>query len=103
MPKLQKLLGGIQLNRYYLLSGATSAGKTALVLYMLYRLLNDYPNDPIYIIYFSLEIGSEILLSKLMSLYIAEKFGVYLTVNDILSFESPLSDENYEYLRKAKE
>lgn len=103
MPKLQKLLGGIQLNRYYLISGATSAGKTALVLYMLYRLLKDYPNDPIYIVYFSLEIGAEILLSKLMSLYIAEEFGVYLTVNDVLSFESPLSDENYQYLQKAKD
>ena len=27
MPKLSKLLGGIQLHRYYLISGATSAGK----------------------------------------------------------------------------
>ena len=69
---------------------------------MLYRLLKDHPEQAIYIIYFSLEIGSEMLLSKLMALYIGEEFGVYLTVNDILSFESPLSDEYYEYLKQAK-
>lgn len=103
MPKLSKLLGGIQLNRYYLLSGSTGSGKTGLILYILYRLLKDYPDELIYIIYFSLEIGSEILLSKLMGLYIGEEFGAYLTVNDILSFENPLSDEYYEYLKKAKE
>jgi len=50
-----------------------------------------------------LEIGSEVLLAKLMALYCAEEFGIYLTINDILSFESKLDDENYQYLKKAKE
>ena len=102
LPKLEKLLGGIQLNRYYCISGASSSGKTALVLYILYRILKDYPKEPIYILYFSLEIGSEVLLSKLMSLYCAEEFGVYLTTNDILSFDTILSDQDYEYLKKAR-
>lgn len=102
LPKLEKLLGGIQLHRYYCISGASSSGKTALVLYFLYRILKDYPKEPIYILYFSLEIGSEILLSKLMSLYCAEEFGVYLTTNDILSFDDVLADESYEHLKTAK-
>ena len=38
-----------------------------------------------------------------MALYCAEEFGIYLTINDILSFESKLDDENYQYLKKAKE
>ena len=102
LPKLEKLLGGIQLNRYYCISGASSSGKTALVLYIIYRMLKDYPKEPIYLIYFSLEIGSEVLLSKLMSLYCAEMFGIYLTTNDILSFDSILSDQDFEHLKKAK-
>lgn len=102
LDKLNKILGGIQLSRYYCISGASSSGKTALVLYFMYRMLKDYPKEPIYFIYFSLEIGSEILLAKLMALYCAEEFGVYLTINDILSFDEVLSDDNYEKLAKAK-
>lgn len=39
LPKLDKIIGGIQPSRYYCISGASSAGKTALVLYFIYRLL----------------------------------------------------------------
>ena len=103
LSKIDKILGGIQPSRYYCISGASSSGKTALVLYFIYRLLKDHPDDPIYLIYFSLEIGSEVLLAKLMALYCAEEYGVYLTINDILSFDVVLSDENFEFLKKAKE
>ena len=58
---------------------------------------------PVYLLYFSLEIGEDILLSKLMSLYCAEEFGIYLTTNDILSFEKPLNDYGFNALKKAKE
>ena len=50
-----------------------------------------------------MEIGSEVLLAKLMALYCAEEFGVYLTINDILSFDSILSDSDYQYLKKARD
>ena len=103
LPKLDKIIGGIQPSRYYCISGASSAGKTALVLYFIYRLFKDYPKEPIYLVYFSLEIGSEVLLAKLMALYCAEEFGVYLTINDILSFDSILSDSDYQYLKKARD
>lgn len=102
LPKLDKLIGGIQPSRYYLISAASSAGKTALALFMLYNMLKNM-KDPVYVIYFSLEIGSEVLLAKFMSLYCAEEFGVYLTINDILSFDHVLEDENYNCLLKAKE
>jgi len=38
-----------------------------------------------------------------MALYCAEEFGIYLTINDIMSFESALDDEAYQCLKKAKE
>ena len=57
---------------------------------------------PVYFLYLSLEIGADVLLAKLMSLYCAEEFGVYLTLNDILSFDHPISDQNYDYLKQAR-
>lgn len=103
LSKVDRILGGILPSRYYCISGASSAGKTALTLYLIYRILKDNPDQPIYLIYFSLEIGSEILLAKLMALYCAEEFGVYLTVNDILSLDNILNDSNFGYLKLARD
>ena len=103
LSKLDKLIGGIQPSRYYVISAASSVGKTSYILFIMYNILKNITKDaPVYFLYFSLEISSEILLTKLMSLYCAEEFGVYLTVNDILSFESPINDQNYQYLKQAR-
>jgi len=104
MSKLDKIIGGIQPHRYYLIGAASSVGKTSYILYIIYNLLKQETEDaPVYFIYFSLEIGADILLAKLMALYCAEEFGIYLTINDILSFETPLNDNAYNYLLQAKE
>lgn len=103
LSKLDKLLGGIQPSRYYCISGASSSGKSALVLYWIYRILKDYPEDPNYFIYFNLELSAEVLLAKLMSMYCAEEFGVYLSLNRILSFDELLTDLEYNYLLQARE
>lgn len=104
LSKLDKIIGGIQQSRYYLLSAASSGGKTAMILFIMYKMLrNMTPDKPIYFCYFSLEIGSEVLLAKLMGLFCAEEFGVYMTINEIMSYESAISTENFEYLRKAKD
>lgn len=101
LSKLDKIIGGIQPSRYYVIGAGSSVGKSALVIYMMYNLLKT-SNDPITFIYYSLELGSEIILSKILGLYCAEEFGVYLTTNDIMSFETPISEENYQYLLKAQ-
>lgn len=104
LSKLDKIIGGIQPSRYYLISAASSVGKTTFVLYIMYQILkNELEEAPVYFIYFSLEIGSDILLAKLMALYCAEQFGVYLTINQILSFEEPLDNYSYNCLFKAKQ
>lgn len=104
LPKLDRLLGGIQPSRYYLIAAGTSVGKTAFVIFLMYNILKNIdPNKPVYFLYYSLELGSEILLSKLMALYCAEEFGIYLTTNDTFSFEKPLNDYQYDCLKKAKE
>lgn len=102
LKKLDKIIGGIQPSRYYLIGAASSAGKSALVIYIMYQLLR-YAKDPVTLVYFSLELGSDVILSKLMGLYCAEEFGVHLTTNDIFSFEQPIDEQNFKKLEKAKE
>ena len=103
MQKLDKVIGGIQPHRYYLVGAASSVGKTSYVLYMMYNLLKQETDvSPVYFLYFSLEIGEDILLAKLLALYCAEEFGIYLTIDDILSFMTPLNDYAYDCLEKAR-
>ena len=102
LKKLDKIIGGIQPSRYYLLGAGSSVGKSALVIFIMYQLLR-YGKDPVTFIYYSLELGAEVILSKLMGLYCAEEFGIHLTTNDIFSFEHPISDSDYEKLAQAKD
>lgn len=104
LDKLDKLVGGIQPSRYYLLTGSSSSGKTTLVVFFIYNMLKKMiPEKPLYLIYFSLEISQEVLLAKLLALYCAERFGIYLTINDIMSFNKPLTDYEYDCLNEAKQ
>lgn len=103
LPKLDKVLGGIQMGKYLTVSALSSVGKTSFVLYILYRLLKDNTDQNIKAIYWSLELGSDVLLSKLLALYCAEEHGVYLTTIDMFSYESPVSDTNYQVMLKGKE
>ena len=103
LPNLDKILGGIQMGRYMTISALSSVGKTSYVLYLLYRILRDYKNEDVKVIYFSLELGFDVLLSKFLALYCAEESGVYLTTIDMFSYESPVSDTNYQVMLKGKE
>lgn len=103
MQKLDNIIGGIQPHRYYLISAASSVGKTSYVLYIIYNLLKQETDEaPIYFLYFSLEIGADVLLAKLMALYCAEEFGIYLTVDDIFSFQRPIGEHEYKCLELAR-
>ena len=103
LPKLDKIIGGIQPSRYYVCAAASSVGKTSLMLYIMYNLLKQETEEaPIYLIYFSLEIGMDVLLAKLLALYCAEEFGIYLTINDIFSFEKPIGNTAYNCILQAR-
>lgn len=103
LPKLDKIIGGIQPSRYYLCAAASSVGKTSLMLFIMYNLLKQESDEaPIYLVYFSLEIGADVLLAKLLALYCAEEYGIYLSINDIFSFEHPLEDYEYNCVKQAR-
>lgn len=103
IPKLDKVIGGIQPSRYYTIAAQSSAGKSSLLQFIMYSMLkNKTDKDDIHFLVFSLEIPESVLLAKLMGLYCAEEFGIYLTLDDILSFQTPLNDDAYECLKAAR-
>lgn len=102
-PKIDSYTGGIQRGNYTLVFGLSGAGKSAWVLYNnIYRPLKDNPDKDIKIIYFSLEMSSETLLAKLLSLYIYEEYDYVISYQRLMSWSEILDDESYEYVLKAR-
>lgn len=86
IAKMDSYLGGIQRKTYYLIFGLSGAGKTCYALYsFIYRPLMDNIDKNILIVYFSLEMSSNKLLSKLMSLYLFETYGVVVPYKTLMS------------------
>ena len=102
IDKIDEYTGGIQRGVYTLIFGLSGSGKSALSLYMIYRTLKDNPDKDIKYIYFSLEMSSELLLAKLMCLYMYEEFGVVIPYTELMSWQEILSDEKYEYIKKSR-
>ena len=47
--------------------------------------------------------SSNVLLGKLLNLYIAETYGVVISYMDLMSIRKVLSDHYYQYILLAKE
>lgn len=107
LPKLENYIDGVSQETYYLVAGNTGSGKTSFVLYsFIYKpIIENIDKDDFHIIYLSLEMTSEQLMAKLLSLYIYETYGVQLSFKELLSRgkDMILSDENYELVLKSAE
>lgn len=102
IEKLDHYTGGFKKGVYTLTFSKSSVGKTAVIIYKIYRLLKDYPDKDILFVYFSLELGANILLAKLLSLYIYEQYGYEVTFSELLSFNGALADNVYGCILEAK-
>lgn len=103
IPKMDEFTGGIQ-PLYTLIFGTSGSGKSAYALYAyMFRPLMDYPEKNIKICYFSLELSAEILLAKLLCLYIFEKFGKIIPFTKLMSWSHILDDEDYNYVLQARQ
>lgn len=103
IPKLDAFTGGMQRGNYTLVFGLSGAGKSCWVLYNnIYRPLKDNPDKDIKIIYFSLEMSSNELLAKLLSLYIYEEYDFIIPFQDLMSWNKILDDKSYEYVKKGR-
>lgn len=105
LPKLKKIIAGIQRSMYTVVAGSTGSGKTTFTLYAyIYRPLMAMLGDPkLKIIYYSLEMTGETLLAKLASIFMYEHFGREITFNTILSRDEIISDEDYELVKQTRE
>lgn len=104
-PKLDKIVYGVQRRWLTIYAGDSGSGKSSLVLYsQIYQPFQQYykyKNINIHFLIFSFEMSSEVLLAKLLSLYIYDTFHKILSYGDILSLGTTLSDENYEYIKQS--
>lgn len=104
LPKLDSTIAGVQRQTMYLIAGDTGSGKTSFCLYsLIYKPLRERLGDPtLRFVYYSLEMSKEMLLTKLLSIYLYEEYGVQLSYNQILSRSEILQDEHYLKVKEAR-
>lgn len=105
LPKLDKLVYGVQRQWMNVYCADSGAGKSSIVLYtQVYQPFQQHyanPDIDIHFLLFSFEMSAEVLLAKLLSLYIYDTFQRKLSYGDILSLGGSLSDEDYDLLKQA--
>ena len=102
--KLDPVIYGIQKKYLYTIGADTSGGKTSFALdVFVYNLLKNKGDTPVSILYYSFEMSNDVLYAKLLSRYIWDEFGRIITFKDILSLINTISDEDLEYVHKARE
>lgn len=103
LPRLERLMDGIQRQTYSIIAGGTGSGKTTLALYSyVYKLISDHLGDMKYrVVYFSLEMTGEILMAKVLSLHIFETYGIELSYKQIMSRQDTLSPEHFELIESC--
>jgi replicative DNA helicase len=105
LPKLEGIIDGVSRGVYTLVFSPTGSGKSSLALYSyVFRPLMDHLEDGNFkVSYFSLEMSSELIYAKLLSMYIFETYGIELSTKELLSKKKgyTLSDSNYEIVQKC--
>lgn len=103
LPRLEAYMDGIQRQTYSIIAGGTGSGKTTLALYSyVYRPIMDHFGDMKFrVVYLSMEMTAEILLAKILSLYIFESYGIELSYKQIMSRQDILSDEHFELIKSC--
>lgn len=103
LPKLDWYTGGFQKGIYRLIFGQSGSGKSSFVIYnSIYAVFKNNPDADIVQIYFSLEMSANVLLAKILALYIFDTFGVEIPYMDLMSIRKPLSEDYYKYVLSGK-
>jgi replicative DNA helicase len=106
MPKVDSLTYGIQRKWLTVVAGDSGSGKSSYVLYTkVFKAFQQYQEDKskkIHFLLFSFEMSAEVLLAKLLSTYIYEKYNKIISYDEILSLTSTLSDEDWEIIQESR-
>lgn len=103
ISKLDSLIYGVQRKWMYVVGAASGGGKTTFTLYsFVYQPLKQMLGNPrLKIVFFALEMSSEVLMAKLLSLHILDTYGVKIEFKEILSLGTTLSDEKYALIQDS--
>lgn len=105
LPNFDAVTFGVQRRWLSVWAGDSGSGKTSLVLYaQVYQPFKQFCEDPsidVHFLLFSFEMSAEVLLAKLLSIYIYETFGVVLSYGNILSLTEPLSEAHYQLIQQS--
>lgn len=94
-PKLERILPGIEREKFYCITANTSVGKSKLAKYMFLIAPFEFhrkTGEPINIIYYSLEESKEYLMMNVVAYYLYHLYGMRKEPKDLLSLQSPLDD-----------
>lgn len=105
LPVLQSYIDGVRRSNILVIGGKSGSGKTSFVLnnyvyHPLKKCVEEGRND-LEVIVFCLELTKELTLSKLVTSYVFDKFGVEIGAKDMLSIDAPISEANMAYLDMA--
>lgn len=105
IKKLDDLIYGVQRKWIYVVGAASGGGKTTFSLYsFVYQpLVQMLGNPKLKIIFFALEMSSEVLMAKLLSLHILYTYGIKVEYKEILSLGTKLTDEKYALIKDSAE
>lgn len=105
LPKLEQIVDGVNKGVYYLIGGESGSGKSSLMIYsFIYRPLMDHLDDGnLKISLFSLEMNADMIMAKLLSTYIFEKYNKRLSLKQLLSVQKDfiLNDECYGIVKEC--
>lgn len=104
--KLDTITYGVQRKWMTIYAGDSGSGKSSLVLYsQIYRTFMQHcecPDIDVHYLIFSFEMSAEVLLAKLLSLYIYETYGKVLSYGTILSLTDLLSEEDFKLIEASR-
>jgi len=108
LDKLDMLTYGLNRGWMYTWCADSGAGKSSLVLYTtVYQPFQQYLASDrtinINFLLFSFELSAEVLLTKLLSIYMWDTYKVEASYDTILSLSEPIDDNKYSYVKKSME
>lgn len=105
LPKLEQVIDGVCKGVYTLIAAESGVGKSSLMLYSyIYRPIMEHLYDGKFkISLFSLEMSADKIMAKLLSTYIFEKYGVRLSIKQLLSVQKGfiLNDDCYSIVKEC--
>lgn len=106
MEKLMWYIDGLKKSTMINIGGTSGSGKTSFVLYCyVYRPIMECIRNnskDLTVIIFCLEMTAQLTLSKLLSFYLWDEYGIEMGMRDLYSYKGPISPKTWEIINESK-